>query len=458
MKVIVCGAGQVGMGIAERLSAEGNDVSIIDSSAELVQRANDVLDVRAIHGNAAHPDILERAGARETDMLIAVTLYDEVNMVACEVGHTLFDIPTKIARVRSQTYLDKEWSRLFSRDSMAIDFVISPEVEVGNMVMRRLEQPGAFETASFGDGRIAVLGISCGPECPVLDTPLMQLTELFPDLPAVTVAVLRGNRLFVPHGKDRLKEGDDIFVVTPTGQVQRTLQNFGHEEVPARRIVIAGGGNIGFYVARELEETQPNVRIKVIELSRARAVEIAEKLGRTVVLHGSSLSEDLLREAEIASVDTLIAVTNDDQVNLLTSALAKQLGCKSSLCLINSANYAGMIRSLGIDAQLNPRAVTVSRILQHVRRGRIRGIYAVHNGAGEVIEVEVMETAPAAGKELRALKLSDGVRVGAILRGDKVISPTGATELMVKDRAVLFATADHVRDVEQLFRVSPDYF
>lgn len=458
MKVIVCGAGQVGTGIAERLSAEGNDVSIIDSSAELVQRANDVLDVRAIHGNAAHPDILEKAGAREADMLIAVTLYDEVNMVACEVGHTLFDIPTKIARVRSQTYLDKEWSRLFSRDSMAIDFVISPEVEVGNMVLRRLEQPGAFETVSFAEGRITVLGISCGAECPLLDTPLMQLTELFPDLPAVTVAVLRSNRLFVPHGKDRLKEGDDIFVVTATGQVQRTLQIFGHDEVPARRVVIAGGGNIGFYVARSLEETRPNVRIKVIELSRARAVEIAEKLGRTVVLHGSSLSEDLLREAEIASVDTLIAVTNDDQVNLLTSALAKQLGCKSSLCLINSANYAGMIRSLGIDAQLNPRAVTVSRVLQHVRRGRIRGIHSVHNGAGEVIEAEVMETAPAAGKPLRDLKLSNGVRFGAILRAGKVITPTGSTELMVKDRAVLFATAEYVRDVEQLFRVSPDYF
>lgn len=458
MKVIICGAGQVGTGIAERLSAERNDVSIIDASAELVQRANDVLEVRAVLGNAAHPDVLARAGAGEADMLIAVTLHDEVNMVACQVAHTLFDIPTTIARVRAQTYLQREWSKLFSRESMAIDFIISPEIEVGNMVLRRLELPGAFDTTTFADGRVSVLGISCGADCPVIDTPLTQLAGLFPDLPAVTVALVRNGRLFIPHGKDQLRVGDDAFVITPTDQVARTLQIFGHEERQARRIVIAGGGNIGLYLARMLEETQPNVRVKVIEANRARAVEIAEKLSRTVVLHGSALSEEVLREADIAVADTLVAVTNDDQVNLLTSALAKQLGCKSNLALINSANYAGMVRSLGIDAQVNPRAITVSRVLQHVRRGRIRGVHTIHNGAGEVIEAEVLETAPVLGRPLRDYKQSEGLRIGAIVRGDAVLIPTGATELEVKDRVILFARADHVREAEQMFRVSPDYF
>ncbi len=458
MNVIICGAGQVGTGIAERLATEGNSVSMIDASAELVQRANDMLEVRAVHGNAAHPDVLERAGASDADMLIAVTLHDEVNMVACQVAHTLFDIPMKIARVRAQTYLEQSWSKLFSRGALPIDYIISPEIEVGNMILRRLQQPGAFDAASFADGRIAVLGINCGPECPVVDTPLSQLAQLFPDLPAVTAAIVRRGRLFVPHGKDLLEAGDDAFVITPTEQVARTLQIFGHEEARARRIVIAGGGNIGLYIARQLEEAEPNIRVKLIEVSRTRAVQIAEVLQRTVVLHGSALSEDILREAEIGEADILIAVTNDDQVNLLTSALAKQLGCRSNLALINSANFAGMVRSLGIDAQVNPKAITVSRVLQHVRRGRIRGVHSVHNGAGELIEAEVLETAPILGRPLRDYKSSEGIRFGAILRGNKVMVPTGATELEVKDRVVLFARADHVREVEQMFRVSPDYF
>ncbi len=458
MKVIICGAGQVGTGIAERLASEGNSVSIIDASAELVQRANDVLEVRAVHGNAAHPDVLEKAGAREADMLIAVTLHDEVNMVSCQVAHTLFDIPTKIARVRAQTYLEHEWSGLFSREALPIDFIISPEIEVGNMILRRLQLPGAFDAVTFADGKITVLGIACGSECPVLETPLTQLAQLFPDLPAVTAALVRKGRLFVPHGKDLLQGGDDAYVITPTEQVTRTLQIFGHEEKRARRIVIAGGGNIGLYIARQLEEREPNIRVKIVEVSRARAVHIAETLERTVVLHGSALSEDILREAEIGTADTLVAVTNDDQVNLLTSALAKQLGCRSNLCLVNSANYAGMVRSLGIDAQVNPRAITVSRVLQHVRRGRIRGVHSVHNGAGELIEAEVLETAPVLGRPLRDYKNSEGIRFGAILRDGKVLMATGATELEVKDRVVLFARADHVREVEQMFRVSPDYF
>lgn len=459
MKVIICGAGQVGTGIAERLSVEGNDVSMIDSNPELVQRANDLLDVRAYQGNAAHPDVLEKASAREADMLIAVTLHDEVNMVACQVAHVLFDIPTKIARVRAQTYLTDEWAKLFNRENMAIDHIISPEIEVANMVMRRLELPGAFETQSFADGRIQLLGIQCGPECPVLDTPLSQLGELFPDLPAVVVALVRGGRLFVPHGKDVIRVGDDAYVVAPREQVARTLQIFGHEETQARRIVIAGGGNIGFYIARELEKRETSgVRAKVIEASRARAIHVAENLSKTAVIHGTALSEDVLREADTPNAELLIAVTNDDQVNLLTSALAKQIGCKSNLCLINSTNYAGMIRPLGIDAQINPRAITVSRVLQHVRRGRIRAVHSIHNGAGEVIEAEVLETAPVVGKSLKELKLAEGLRIGAILRNGKVLMPTGATELEIKDRVVLLAEAPHVRDVEQMFRVSMDYF
>lgn len=458
MKVIICGAGQVGSGIAERLAAEGNDISIIDANVALVERANDMLDVRALRGNGAHPDVLELAGAREADMLIAVTLHDEVNMVACQVAHTLFDIPTKIARVRAQSYLSQPWSKLFARDSMPIDFIISPEIEVGNMVMRRLETPGAFESASFGDGRITLLGISCGPDCPLIDTPLLQLTDLFPDLPATLVAIIRDDRLIVPRAQDEIHEGDGVYVVTPSDQTTRVLHAFGHEETRARRIVIAGGGNIGFYLARAFEAADPNQRLKVIEQNHARALEIAEKLKSSVVLNGSALDEELLREADISTADILVAVTNDDQVNLLTSALAKELGCQSSFCLINSPNYLSMVRSLNIDAHISPRAITVSRVLQHVRRGRIRRVHSIHDGAGEVLEAEILETAPVVGQPIGDLELGEGVRFGCILRDDETIIPRGNTELHVKDRVVLFSRADRVRDVEHLFRVSPDYF
>jgi len=458
MKVIICGAGQVGTGIAERLAAEGNDISIIDASADLVQRANDVLEVRALHGNAAHPEVLEKAGAREADMIIAVTLHDEVNMVACQVAHALFDIPTKIARVRAQAYFDVAWRKLFDRENMAIDQIISPEIEVARMILRRLETPGAFETVTFAEKQAVLLGIAAGSDCPVIDTPLSHLGQLFPDLNAAIVAIVRNGRLVVAHTADQVEAGDDVYVIADVKQIGRVLQIFGHEEMQARRIIIAGGGNIGYFIAREIEERDPNMRIKVIEMSRQRAVEIAEKLNRAVVLHGSALSEDVLREAEAPSSDTLLAVTNDDQTNLLTAALAKQIGCKSSLCLLNSANYAAMIRSLGIDAQLNPKTITVSRILQHVRRGRIRALHSVHNGAGEILEAEVLETSGLVGRSIRELELGDGVRFGAILRGGKLLKPAGNTEFEVGDRAVLFARADYVRQVEQLFRVSPDYF
>ncbi len=458
MKVIVCGAGQVGTGIAERLAGEGNDVSMIDVSPTLVQRANEHLDVRAIVGHGAHPDVLEEAGAREADMMIAVTLHDEVNMVACQVAHTLFDIPTKIARVRAQTYLQKEWAALFSRDHMGIDFVISPEIEVGEAVLRRLALPGAFESVPFMDGRVSVVGLHCGPDCPVIDTPLRQLSDLFPDLPAVILAVVRKGRLFVPHGADQLHVDDDCYFAAPAEQIARTIKIFGHEETHARHIVIAGGGNIGLYVAKALEERDPSTRVKLIESNRMRAEAIAEQLERTVVLSGSALSEELLREADATTADLAVTLTNDDQVNLLSSVLAKQLGCRHSMALISNSGYAGLLRGFGIDAQIDPKAVTISRVLQHVRRGRIRAIHSIHNGAGEFIEAEVLETAPVLGRTLRELGFGDGVRFGAILRDGKVLAPHGHTELETKDRVMLFAKSEHVREIEQLFRVSLEFF
>jgi len=458
MRVIICGAGQVGFGIAERLAAEQNDVSVIDTAPELIRSVRDTLDVRGFVGHGAHPDVLAAAGAQQADMIIAVTLYDEVNMVACQVAHSLFDVPTKIARIRSQSYLQSHYMDLFSRDHLPIDVIISPEVEVGEMVLRRIALPGAADVVRFADGNVAMVAIECLEECPVINTPLAQLSELFPDLPSTVVGVSRNGRLFIPHSGDQLIAGDMAYVVTTKEQVRRTLGLFGHEETEATRIVIAGGGNIGLYVAHALERKQSRTKVKIVENTRERAVAAADELRRTVVLHGSALDQKLLLEADIQDADLMVALTNDDQVNILSSVMAKRLGCKSNLVLINNPTYHEFAKTLGIDAHVNPRAVTISKVLQHVRRGRIRAVHNIQRGAAEVIEAEALETSPLVGPLLRDIEFPDGMRIGAIYRDGAVIKPSGSLRIKPKDRVVIFALENAVRHVEQMFRVSLEFF
>ena len=458
MRVIICGAGQVGFGIAEKLSRENNDVTVIDQSPQLVSAIRDTLEVRGFVGHGAHPDVLARAGANEADMIVAVTLYDEVNMVACQVAHSLFNLPTKIARIRAQTYMEKHWSNLFSREHMPIDVVISPEIEVGEMVLRRMAQPGATETIPFSDEKVTVLGILCGEDCPVVDTPLRQLTELFPDLNATVVGIVREENLFVPHSGDQMMIGDTVYVMTPTERVKRTLTIFGKEEELGARIVIAGGGNIGLYVASNLEIRSSRTKAKLLELDHRRAVNIAEKLDRTVVLHGSAIDETILKEADISNADTIVALTNDDKINILSCVMAKKLGCHRSMCLLNDTAFPALTPTIGIDAYVNPRAVTVSRILQHVRRGRIRNVHTIQNGDAEVIEAEALETSPLVGRPIRDLELPDGIRIGAIVHKGEVLKPVGETQILPGDRFIIFAMADQVARVEQMARVSLEFF
>jgi len=458
MKVIVCGAGQVGFGIARQLAAENNDVTVIDQSPQLVQRVSDVLDVRAIVGHGAHPDVLERAGAPDADMLIAVTFHDEVNMVACQVAHSVFNVPTKIARIRSQSYLQPGFQDLFARDHMPIDVIISPELEVGRAVLRRLAVPGAFDILEFADGLVNVVGVSVEEDCPIANTPLRQLTELFPDLKSRVVGVVRQGKLFVPHSDDQMIVGDQVYFASDRKEVRRTLGIFGHEEQQARRVLIVGAGNIGLYVAQELEKKNTGVRVKVLERSRDRAVFAADRLQRTIVLNGDGLEPEILREAGVQETETIVTLTNDDQANILTCVLAKREGCSRALSLINNQTYSPLMRSLGIDAFLNPRATTVSHILRHVRRGRIRGLQAVHDGAAEVIEAEALETSPLVGQPLREVDLPDGLIVGAIARDGNVITPNGSTIIEAGDKVVMFAQRDQVATVEQLLRVSLEFF
>lgn len=458
MRIVICGAGQVGYGIAERLAAERHDVSIIDTSLELVRAVREGLDVRAIVGNGAHPEILAQAGAEDADMIIAVTLHDEVNMIACQVAHSLFEVPTKIARIRSQAYLQPHYQNLFSDDELSIDVVISPEIEVAEMVLRRIALPGAHDAIRLSSENVVMVAVECLEDCPILDTPLQELSDLFPDLAATIVGIYRQGRLTVPHATDALEAGDLAYVVAEKSQVRRTLDLFGQERPEVRRLVVAGGGNIGLYVAQEMERRGNRTKLRIIEANPARAQRIADLLGRTVVLAGSALDQKVLREADIDEADLMVALTNDDQVNVLSSVLAKRMGCRSSMALMNDPTFEIFTRPLGIDAYLNPRTVTISRVLQHVRRGRIRAVHSVQNGEAEVIEAEALETSPLVSGPLEAMHLPEGLRIGAVVRDGVFMRPTGETRIRPKDRVIIFATAEAVRNVEQLFRVSLEFF
>ncbi|MFT4782910.1 MAG: trk system potassium uptake protein TrkA, partial [Paracoccaceae bacterium] len=327
MKVIICGAGQVGWQIARHLSGEQNDVTVVDNNADLVRRATDTLDVQGIAGFASYPDVLERAGARDADMIIAATYSDEVNMVTCQVAHSVFAVPRKIARLRSQSYLTAIYSDLYRRDHMPIDVVISPEREVAEAALQRLAAPAAFDTESFLGGKVQLLGISLEGDCPVLDTPLRQLTDLFSTLRAVVVGVRREGTLFAPAARDQLFAGDQIYVISHSSDVDRTLEIFGKTTRKQERVVIIGGGNVGLAVAKALEGRAVRVRAKVIERNRACAERAADALERTIVLNGDGLDMDILNEAGIARADAVLCVTDDDKVNLLAAVRAKSAGC-----------------------------------------------------------------------------------------------------------------------------------
>ena len=457
MRVIVCGAGRVGYGIARRLSAEGNDVTVIDRSKALIREITERLDVRGVIGNCAYPEVLAEAGAREADIVITVTFSDEVNMITSQIAHSLFNVPTKIARIRAQGYLDPQYSDLFSRNNMPIDVIISPEMAVSDSIMQRIMTPGAFDVASFVDGRIWAVGVQLKDDCAIVATPVRQLHELFPDLNVSLVAVRRDGKLWSVTDDDQFETRDQIFFIAPRENVPRALDVLGVSASRARRIVIIGGGNIGLNLARGLEELG-SVKVRVIEMNRQRAEYIAERLERTIVLQGDGLDGELLHEAGIQEAETVIAVTDNDQVNILASVLAKKEGARRALTLVNDPQYSTVSEAVGIDRTIDPRSTTVSTILQHIRRGRIKGLYSLFDGKAEIIDAVALETSPLVNKPLGEAKLPPGVLVGAVYRENEVHIPSKEFVITPGDRVVLLAMREHVREVEQMFRVSVEYF
>ncbi len=459
MKVIICGAGQVGWQIARQLSGERNDVTIVDRSPTLVRRATDTLDVQGVVGHASYPDILQRAGARDAEMIIAATHSDEVNMVTCQVAHSIFNVRRKIARLRAQCYHAEIHSDLFRKDHVPIDVIISPEREVAEAALRRLNVPSAFDAGAFLGGSAQLLGIQLDEGCPVLDTPLRQLTDLFSTLRALVVAVRRNGRLFVPSAGDQLFSGDQVHVMTHFEDVARVFGIFGKKVQRQEHVVILGGGNVGLAVAQALEERAERRHVRVIERDLGHAEGAADALERTIVLHGDGMNSELLAEAGIERADAILAVTDDDNTNLLASVRAKQAGCPFAIALVNDPTLIPLMDPLSIDAYINPRATTVGSILRHVRHGgQVRSVYSIGDSEAEVIEAPILSTSSLSGRHVRDIAFPEGAIVGAVEKGGRMEKPTGSTRIDEGDVIVVFALARDVPEVERLFQVSIDFF
>ena len=459
MKIVICGAGLVGSAIASHLSEEHNDVTVIDASQENIQRITDQVDVHGVVGVASHPDRLAEAGVGDADLLIAVTESDEINMVACQVSHTIFNTPVKIARIRSQAYLNPLYGDLYAPDDMPIDHIISPEKEVSAAVSNQLRVPGAFDVKDMCEGKMNLVGVLLTDDSPIRDVSLRHLTNLFPDLLITVLAIIRDGKVVIPRsGTESMQTGDRVYFVCDAGHLHRAMASFGHEEPEARSVVIAGGGSIGQMLAREIGSNFENTAVQIIELHASRARALAEELQNTGIINGDALDSAILREAGVHSTETFVSVTEDDEVNILSALLAKRTGAKHAVALVNIPGFIPLVGTLGVDAVINPSQITVSSILEHVRRGRIRDVHPVIEDLGEVLEAEALPSSRLVGKPLRLAKIPKGIAVGGVLRDGRVITARGDTVIESGDTVVIFAARGKITQLEKLLSVRLDIF
>ena len=456
MRVIICGANQIGSSIAAYLSKEDNDVTVIDTNGDCLSQISNSLDVNTVVGFPSDPNTLKNAGANECDLIIAVTNKDEINMVACQVGHSLFGVPKKIARVRNQNYLDPVWSNLFSRSHMPIDVIISPEHLIAEDIFQRLMIPGATTAINLGGDKAYLVGLICMEDCPVLSTALGQLNRLFPDLSFSVVSLTRGTKNIVPDETEMLEEGDEVYLVVNSNHIRRVMAAFGHMEKEAHKIIISGGGNIGTSLIHKLQKDFRGLQIKVIEHNDARAQYLSEQMSDIIILHGDTLERSIMEEASVSTAETYIALMDDDENNILGSLLAKQYGCKRVVTLVNNNAYFPLIGPLGIDMMISPKSIIVSSIMQHVRRGRIISIHSIHGGETEVTEIEISESSGVANKVIGDVELPTNVVIGALIRENEIIIPKKNDKILPHDHLIIISPRSKAREMEDLLSVHVD--
>ena len=457
-RIIICGAGQVGYNVARYLSHYDVNVTCIDKERELVTRISEKLDIQGVCGSASQPEVLERAGIRDADVFLAVTRVDEINMVACEIAHALFDVKTKIARIRNKAYLNPKWQRIFAPGNLSVDVVISPELEVARSISHSLEVPGAFTVFTLCQGLVKVVGVRCTLDTPIVNTPLTHISSLFPNVDMSIIGIVRGDDYIIPIEGEILRKGDEVYFCCESKMVDKAMQAFVPNSDQSCQVMILGGGNIGVSLAQEIEAQSPKTAIRIIEKSKTQAELIAGEFDHTVVLHGDALDTEILKEAGIMSTDMVLAVTDDDQVNTLSALLAKRQGARHVQALINNRSYASLITSLGVDALINPRVITVSRILEHIRRGKVCSVNSIREGFGEIIEIEIHENSNLIGSKIEDFCIPQEILIGIIVRSGKVLFPSLDMRIQNNDRLVMMVASHMIPKVEKLLSEQITYF
>ncbi|SEM63646.1 trk system potassium uptake protein TrkA [Pseudomonas sp. ok272] len=457
MKIIILGAGQVGGTLAEHLAGEANDITVVDTDGERLRDLGDRLDIRTVQGRGSLPTVLRQAGADDADMLIAVTNSDETNMVACQVAHTLFHTPTKIARVREAAYLTR--ADLFDNDAIPVDVLISPEQVVTNYIKRLIEHPGALQVIDFAEGKAQLVAVKAYYGGPLVGQQLRQLREHMPNVDTRVAAIFRRDRPILPQGDTVIEADDEVFFIAAKANIRAVMSEMRRLDESYKRIVIAGGGQIGERLAEAIES---RYQVKIIEMNAARCRHLSDSLDSTVVLQGSASDRDLLLEENIADADLFLALTNDDEANIMSSLLAKRLGAKKVMTIINNPAYVDLIQGGDIDIAISPQLATIGTLLAHVRRGDIVSVHSLRRGAAEAIEAIAHGDAKSSkviGKAIENILLPPGTTIGAIIRDEEVLIAHDDTVIEAGDHVILFLVdKKHIRDVEKLFHVGLSFF
>ncbi|MGM0516470.1 MAG: Trk system potassium transporter TrkA [Pseudomonadota bacterium] len=458
MKIIILGAGQVGSSVATSLANEtDNSVTVVDTDADALIWLQDRLDIRTITGLGSRPGVLEEAGAADADVLIAVTSSDETNMLACQVAWTLYHTPTKIARIRATDYQDHP--ALFDKAAIPVDFTISPERLIKDYIASLIEYPDALQVREFGDGRLLLIGMEVDREGPMVGEPIHRLRELLPGIEARVAAIYRHETSVPPEGDTRLLARDEVFFLARKADIRRIMSVLRPLDEPYKRIMIAGGGNIGGALAGKLED---RYQVKLISHNPRRARELSAALDRSIVLSGNASDTELLEEENIEDMDVFLALTNDDEDNILASMLAKRLGARRAMCIVNRTEYVDLIEMGAIDIALSPHQITIGEVLTHLRRGDVVSVHSLRRGAAEAIEIIARgdeSTSRVVGRRVDELDLPHGTTIGAILRGDEVLIAHHDTVIESDDHVVLFLTdKDRIGGIEQLFSVGFGFF
>ncbi len=457
MKIIILGAGQVGASVAANLASEANDITVVDENSTTLQDLQDRLDIRTIVGHASHPDTLVQAGADDADMIIAVTHSDETNMIACQVAYTLFHTPTKIARVRSVEYLNH--MRLFAQEALPIDVLISPEQLVTDYIQRLIENPGALQVLDFAGGKVQLVAVHAYYGGPLVGHELRDLKEHMPGIDARVASIFRQGKPITPVGDTIIEADDEVFFVAARKHIRTVMGELRKMDKPVKRVMLAGGGNIGMRLASAIEG---NYQVKIIERLQDRARMLSETLDKTIVLLGDAADEELLQEENIENTDVFCALTNDEEANILSAMLAKRLGARKVMSLINRASYVNLVQSGTIDVAISPQQATIGSLLTHIRRGDVVMVHSLRRGAAEAIEAVAhgdSSSSKVVGRAIDEIKLPKGTTIGAIVRGEEVIIAHHDTVIEIDDHVILFlADKKCIQQVERLFQVGVTFF